>query len=174
MMNTTSNEMTVANIWLQLLDSTHSYPTQTWKLKGKPSVRIGRSDDNEVVIQNPSVSRVHVVLDWVDGGWNLVNVGRFGTIVGGQAIGQLRLDKDLTIQLGPVGPSIRLLLSEGSRDHHGETCELPTVSLAEINEALKQKKVAEIAESDFFQELQKRAKQMRTKDQGAFDPEDTI
>jgi len=162
-----------ATIWLQLLDPSHSYPTQTWKLKGTSSIRIGRLDDNEVVVPHASVSRVHVMLNWQEGAWHLVNVGRFGTLISGKSVGQVRLEKDATIQLGTAGPTIKLLLSESNRDHHGETCEHPTVTLADINHSLKQRKVAEIADSEFFQQLQKRARQLRGS-KADFDPEDTV
>jgi len=162
-----------SNIALQLLDSSHTYPTQTWKLNGKSAIRIGRLDDNEVVIPHQAVSRVHVMLNWENGAWQLINVGRFGTLLAGQSVGQVRIDRDATIQLGTAGPCLRLLLSEKSNEHHGETCEHPIVTLADINESQKQKKVAEIADSDFFQQLQKRARQMREA-KNAFGPEETV
>jgi len=42
------------------------------------------------------VSRVHVMLNWENGAWQLINVGRFGTLLAGQSVGQVRIDRDAT------------------------------------------------------------------------------
>lgn len=92
---------------LELLDADRSRSVQRWVFKLQPVVRIGRASDNDVVVGNPVVSRLHAELRWRDDGWELVSVGRHGTCVSGNWVAQARLEEGSVFQLGVNGPCLR-------------------------------------------------------------------
>jgi serine/threonine protein kinase, bacterial len=58
-------------ISLHLLDSAKGQAVQTWKFEGQSLVRIGRSEENHVVIPDPSVSRFHAELRYLADSWGI-------------------------------------------------------------------------------------------------------
>ena len=71
-------------------------------------MRIGRSNDNDVIIYSAVVSRHHVELWNNPFGWEIINFGANGTYTEDQPIAQVLVVDGMTIRLGNSGPSIRI------------------------------------------------------------------
>jgi RsiW-degrading membrane proteinase PrsW (M82 family) len=91
-------------------------PRLTLSLDGKDltvgpgqAVRIGRSPDNDLVTNAPTVSRQHAVLSWGAEGWEFGNTGSAATFHQGRRVTRVLVDRPLDLVLGSVdGPVLRL------------------------------------------------------------------
>ncbi len=95
-------------ITLTLLHPIQSVPVQSWCFESESVVRIGRSNDNDVIIYSAVVSRHHVELWNNPFGWEIINFGANGTYIDDQLIAQILVVDGMTIRLGNSGPSIRI------------------------------------------------------------------
>ncbi len=93
---------------LTLLHPIQSVPVQSWSFESESVVRIGRSNDNDVIIYSAVVSRHHVELWKHPFGWEIINFGANGTYINDQSIAQALVVDGMTIRLGNSGPSIRI------------------------------------------------------------------
>src|SRR5215469_5263060 len=76
---------------------------------GPGIVRIGRSSENDIVINDPTVSRRHAQLSWEAEGWVWQNLGQAPTFLGGQPVARFVIANLVDINLAsPQGPAIRL------------------------------------------------------------------
>lgn len=92
----------------------HQGKQSSFELSASGRVRIGRSDQNEVVLTDPSLSRNHAEIYDEQGAWMLKDCGsRNGTLVGGQPIeAPVRLEPGMRVVVGactlaldqPTGP----------------------------------------------------------------------
>lgn len=74
--------------------------TERYEL-GQTSVNIGRATENSIVLTDPKISRQHAQLNWVDGGWQLVDLASSnGTFVNGEKVDRRHLLPGDTIQIG--------------------------------------------------------------------------
>jgi hypothetical protein len=148
---------------VQLLDATVGSPIKSWRFQGLPKITIGRADDCTVEILDPHVSRLHVLLAVRDGQWMLNPLGRNGVLVDGHLISEIPVKREITFRLGPLGPSLRFnLVVEAKNDFMQTLCFDPdTMPFFQLDQSKLQNEVAEIASEDFFQTLQKRAKELR-------------
>ena len=72
------------------------------------AVRVGRSPDNDLVTEAPTVSRHHAVLRYGGAGWEFENVGSAPTFLNGQQVTRLTVDSPLALVLGSAdGPVLR-------------------------------------------------------------------
>ncbi|MEG4577689.1 FHA domain-containing protein [Microcoleus sp. N3A4] len=95
-------------ITLTLLHPIQSVPVQSWCFESEAVVRIGRSNDNDVIIYSAVVSRHHVELWNHANGWEIINFGANGTYVDDRPIAQVSVADGMTIRLGNSGPKIRI------------------------------------------------------------------
>lgn len=149
---------------IHLLDSATGQSIQTWRFEGRPLIRIGRSEENHIVITDPSVSRFHAELRYQGGYWQVVNFGKNGILVGGKSMSQARIEDHTTFRLGSAGPLLRFGWSEVVFDDLNTITGgslLPSPSI-KIDEAQKDQQVREIAESEYFQQLQKVSQKLRS------------
>jgi RsiW-degrading membrane proteinase PrsW (M82 family) len=73
------------------------------------TVRIGRSSENDIVINDPTVSRRHGQLSWEASGWLWQNSGQAPTFLSGQPVAQFAVGQQVDIHLAsPRGPALRL------------------------------------------------------------------
>ena len=73
------------------------------------TVRIGRSPDNDLVTNAPTVSRQHAVIGWGAEGWEFTNTGSAATFHHGRQVNRMIVDRPLDLVLGSVdGPVLRL------------------------------------------------------------------
>jgi RsiW-degrading membrane proteinase PrsW (M82 family) len=72
-------------------------------------VRIGRSSENDIVVNEPTVSRRHGQLSWEASGWVWRNSGQAPTFLAGQPVAQFAVGQQVAINLAsPQGPALRL------------------------------------------------------------------
>jgi RsiW-degrading membrane proteinase PrsW (M82 family) len=75
-------------------------------------VRIGRSSENDVVVNDPTVSRRHAQLAWEASGWIWQNSGQAPTFLAGQPVAQFAVGQQVDVNLAaPQGPALRLATS---------------------------------------------------------------
>jgi RsiW-degrading membrane proteinase PrsW (M82 family) len=91
-------------------------PSLTLSLDGRErtirpgqTVRIGRSPENDLVVNAPTVSRQHAVLSWGAEGWEFGNTGSAPSFHNGRRVARVVVDRPLELVLGSVdGPVLRL------------------------------------------------------------------
>ncbi|HEX5187910.1 MAG TPA: PrsW family glutamic-type intramembrane protease [Streptosporangiaceae bacterium] len=72
-------------------------------------VRVGRSSENDVVVNDPTVSRRHAQLAWEASGWVWQNSGQAPTFLAGQPVAQFAVGQQVDVNLAsPQGPALRL------------------------------------------------------------------
>ncbi|MEG4073335.1 FHA domain-containing protein [Microcoleus sp. Pol14C2] len=122
-------------ITLTLLHPIQSVPVQSWCFESEPVVRIGRSNDNDVIIYSAVVSRHHVELWNHANGWEIINFGANGTYVDDRPIAQVSVVDGMTIRLGNSGPKIRIRV--GATNQPGKIIKPPQRELRQKDEVLK-------------------------------------
>jgi RsiW-degrading membrane proteinase PrsW (M82 family) len=71
--------------------------------------RIGRSPDNDIVVNDPTVSRQHAVVRSGVSGWEYAKAGSAPTFLDGQMVDQVAVDRALDFALGsPDGPVLHI------------------------------------------------------------------
>jgi ABC-type multidrug transport system ATPase subunit len=79
---------------------------------GGAKVSIGRDPAGDVVVDGPRVSRLHVLVEAVDGGWVVRDAGsRNGTFHAGAPVSEIKLDGPLELSLGSATDGSRLQLA---------------------------------------------------------------
>lgn len=81
------------------------------------NVRIGRDPGGEVVVDNPNVSRIHVLVAHDGSSWVMRDHGSFqGTFRDGHAVSEMVLGPAQTVSLGapPVGVNIEMTVGEAT------------------------------------------------------------
>jgi len=127
-------------ITLTLLHPIQSVPVQSWCFESEPVVRIGRSNDNDVIIYSAVVSRHHVELWNHAHGWEIINFGANGTYVDDRPIAQVSLVDGMTIRLGNSGPKIRIRV--GATNQPGKIIKPPQRELRQKDEVSKDRSTA--------------------------------
>ena len=140
---------------LHLVNPDTGHPVQTWLFEAQRSVRIGRAEGNDVVISDPSVSRFHAELQFNGSEWELVNLGRNGTLISSHSISRVRIDEQTLFRLGTGGPLLRFEHSCEAFDSLNTLAGAvaPPQSI-QIDEGQKESQVRAIVESEYFQRLQ--------------------
>jgi pSer/pThr/pTyr-binding forkhead associated (FHA) protein len=148
---------------VNLLDPVKGHPLQTWEFDGRSVIRIGRADDNDVIVIDPLVSRVHAELVSDESGhWRIVSVGRNGTWVDGEQVSEPRpIGHGMVVQLGSSGPWMEI--RKGRREPRGGETLSPMndLSLPQIDEDLMQAEVSRIADAESFEDLRKQAQELK-------------
>jgi len=139
---------------LHLVNPDTGHPIQTWLFETQRSVRIGRADGNDVVIPDPSVSRFHAELQFNGSDWELVNLGKNGTLVSNHSISRVRIDEQTLFRLGTGGPLLRFEHSSVAFDLNTMVGAVATSQPIQIDESQKDSQVRAIVESEYFQHLQ--------------------
>lgn len=103
-------------ITLYLLHPVDKTPVQNWTFEQVPSVRIGRSADNDVVLYSAVVSRHHIELHRTVVGWHLKSIGTNGTYLNGKRISETSVSNGLVIRLARSGPIIQIHTNEEPTD----------------------------------------------------------
>ncbi|HEY9811232.1 MAG TPA: protein kinase [Halomicronema sp.] len=105
---------------LTLLDRPTQKVIQKWQFENEPLIRIGRSPDNQVVIDDLLVSRFHAELRLSgDDKWLLINHGTNGTFINGNRISQSLVSDGTVIELASGGPLLRWEITNVGCTHGG-------------------------------------------------------
>ena len=87
-------------------------PSQTWTSDQPRTFRVGRETDNDIVAEDPSVSRHHAEIRAVGDGWEVVDVGSSaGTWIGGQQVQRAELRGTTTVSFGAQGGGLSLTVT---------------------------------------------------------------
>ena len=150
-------------VQVQLIDSSSGRPIRVWNFCDQAAISIGRSNDQLVDIGDPYVSRNHARLDYRNGEWSLVSLGRHGVVVANQLVTDYKIENGQIFRLGMEGPTLRFQLkpepSAAESTIHFEP--MPEI-LFQLNKEKLRSEVGQIAEGTYFLKLQARAKQMRS------------
>ncbi|MEL6138022.1 MAG: FHA domain-containing protein [Cyanobacteria bacterium J06628_6] len=98
-------------ITLSLLHPLNKTPVQHWTFAEESVIRIGRSTDNDVILYSAVVSRYHVEIRKLEGGWAVVSLGTNGTYLEGKRIEEVPAVDGLVIRLARSGPNIQINLA---------------------------------------------------------------
>lgn len=147
---------------IQLLDPGSGRPINSWTFYGQPLITIGRLPDQHIEISDPYVSREHAKLEFRDGRWRLISLGRHGLVAANEQVTECWVTHDFVFRLGREGPTLRFRTAVEEGDQRAtisfETMPIPKLAL---DEQRLQQEVREIAEGDYFQKLKRRAAEMR-------------
>jgi hypothetical protein len=156
---------------LELLDAEQHQAVQAWPLDGAQEVTLGRARTNRIVLPSPLVSRQHAVLRWVDGCWLLEAFSELGVWWRGQLRSRVVLEDGAVWSLGEHGPRLRLVRAASRIVFDAESTirvrpETLGLGLPALDAARRDREVAEIAGSDFFRQLERRAGELRARARG--------
>ncbi len=116
-------------VTLTLLHPQASTPLQQWSFQGQSTIRIGRSPDNDIILDDPLVSRHHLELrasPSLSGSlWQLINQGTNGTFLNGVLVSRGLVPDDALIQLAREGPLLKFQLEEVTASSNGSTRSAP-------------------------------------------------
>ncbi len=93
-------------VTLTLLDLTSKSILQQWQFDQSRQIRLGRSPENQVVIDHPLVSRFHAKLVY-DNQWKIINHGTNGILINNKTVDQVFITDGTVFQLAPGGPLVR-------------------------------------------------------------------
>ena len=98
-----------------------------------------------------------------NGDWTLVSLGRYGVIVQGQEITELPIQNETTFRLGSEGPTLRFDPAAARNDNRMTMMFDSTLvsNMFELDKSKVERDVGEISEAGYFQQLQRRAQQLR-------------
>jgi pSer/pThr/pTyr-binding forkhead associated (FHA) protein len=159
---TPSSDALLATI--HLLDSAQGHVLQSWRFRDKPAITIGRSDDSDVVIADPHVSRTHVRLQWENGAWTLSSTGRHGTLVNDRLVAETQLGAQTTFRLGGQGPVLRFETGAPVEKRPSETIDSiqpDLIAMLEIDVERTQQEADDIAAGSLFRDLEEQVRRAR-------------
>lgn len=103
-------------VTLTLLHPQASTPLQQWKFHSQDTIRIGRSPDNDIILDDPLVSRHHLELRASSSPsghlWQLINQGTNGTFLNGVLVSRGLVPDESLIRLAREGPLLKFQLQE--------------------------------------------------------------
>jgi pSer/pThr/pTyr-binding forkhead associated (FHA) protein len=149
---------------IHLLDSAQGHVLQSWRFRDKAAITIGRSEDSDVVIADPHVSRTHVKLQWESGAWTLSSTGRHGTLVNDRLVAETQLGPQTTFRLGGQGPLLRFEHGAPVEKRPSETIDSiqpDLLAMLEIDEQRKLQEADDIAAGTLFRELEEQVRRAR-------------
>ncbi len=163
-------------ITLLLLDPVKGNPVQAWEFDGQELIKIGRAPDNDIVIPEARVSRLHAELQYSGNQWELINHGRNGTLLSGRSIERVVVQHETCFRLGRDGPSFRFRGIHDAVDEFATMVDsrkgLLDLSI-HIDEERKARDVQGIVESDYFRQLRQASKELKNRAAKKTGPEDT-
>jgi pSer/pThr/pTyr-binding forkhead associated (FHA) protein len=99
-------------IALALLHPRQAEPVHRWTFDQISLIRVGRSNNNDVVLYSAVISRHHLELHYQAGVWWAVNRGKNGTYLNNVAIKQSRLVDNMTLCLAKSGPRLQISIAD--------------------------------------------------------------
>src|SRR4028119_180187 len=105
-------------VTLTLLHPQASIPLQQWSFQSQSTIRIGRSPDNDVILDDPLVSRHHLELRVSPSKsgslWQLVNQGTNGTFLNGVLVSRGLIPDEALIRLAREGPLLKFQIHQSA------------------------------------------------------------
>lgn len=156
---------------LELLDPEQHQAVQAWPLDSAQEVTLGRARTNMIVLASPLVSRQHAKMRWVDGCWLVEALSELGVWWRGQLRSRVVLENGAVWSLGEHGPRLRVVQAAALVAFDAESTiryrpGTLAIGLPALDAARRDREVAEIAGSDFFRQLERRAVELRARARG--------
>jgi pSer/pThr/pTyr-binding forkhead associated (FHA) protein len=149
---------------LQLLDPVRGHAIQTWQFDDRATIRIGRSDDNDITLGDPQVSRHHAEFHFRENAWALVSTGRHGTLIAEEPVAEAKLENGVILQLGPTGPKLRFLLAQPASEEETTMIRATAISeMLQLDRGRAEQEAKDIADSPAFRRVQDLAGELRKK-----------
>ena len=151
---------------LDLLDAESSHVLQSWVLGESETFQLGRSPESDVVITSPYVSRTHACVRQSAEGWELLTISSGGIFVEGQRVANLLLHDGAIFRLAQRGPRLQFRADASLEPHVGEktiSFDPSVTPLFVLDGEQLEREVSQIAEGDYFKELQQRKAQLRAR-----------
>jgi pSer/pThr/pTyr-binding forkhead associated (FHA) protein len=156
---------------LELIDVHQGLPVQVWPVasSGRP-LQIGRSEDSDVVISSPFVSRAHAYLQEMASGWELVSLSDKGIFIDGEKRVHLPLEDGVEFRLANKGPLFRFRCTEHKEPNTSATIcfDEHTMPRLVLDRRQLDDEVTSITDNSYFEGLQRAAAeiQQRKRDRG--------
>lgn len=99
-------------ITLTLLHPLKSIPVQKWSFEPNTVIRIGRANDNNVVLYSAVVSRHHLEIRPRGTDWALISLGSNGTFFNGKKINKVLVKDGMVVRLASSGPKIQIKINK--------------------------------------------------------------
>ncbi len=113
-------------ITLTLLHPLKSIAVQKWNFEPNTVIRIGRANDNDVVLYSAVVSRHHLEIRPRGEDWALISLGSNGTFINGRKINKVLVKSGMIIRLASSGPKIMIKLNFEVAESQAQGVENPT------------------------------------------------
>jgi pSer/pThr/pTyr-binding forkhead associated (FHA) protein len=158
-------------VFIQLLDSSQGRPVQVWHFDELTTITIGRAEDSDIAIADEQVSRLHAKLVWQEGAWNLVSLGRNGTVVNDRLVSEFELADQTIFRLGPNGPTLRFHLTktETGRSETVSNFDANMLAMLAVDETRKQEEVQQITDNVLFKDLLEKSQELKARRQTSHD-----
>lgn len=124
-------------ITLILLHPLKSISVQEWKFESNSIIKIGRANDNNVILYSAVVSRHHIEIRPNGSDLILINKGANGTFINGKKIDKVLVKDGMVFRIASSGPRMKIKLKHQDADIH-----ISKVTTEESNSPL-------IAQKDF-------------------------
>ncbi len=159
------SNVSLGSIVLELLDSASGMPLQTWTFSEKQRILIGRSDESDVVIANPYVSRSHAYMTCDTEGWQAVAISSQQLVIGGKRKQTIRLREGDIFRLGTRGCDLKFREAQAQAEPFDVMQTLmfdpDTGPILHLDRDQLQREVAEIETGIYFQNLSQTVKKLR-------------
>ena len=164
-----ADQVSGAVISLKLLDAVQGHDVQTWNFDSQHVVQIGRLEENDVVVTDPFVSRLHATLKCVDGVWELIALGKHGVLIDDRRVESTTLKHNMVFRLGAKGPELKFIELDRAppkeSQSHRSTIDIDAhmIETLRIDQERALEQVNEIASNDGFELLRQKARELREK-----------
>ena len=157
-MTTPASNSSAGSIVLELLDSASGVPLQAWSFPETQRIVIGRSDECDLVIANPYVSRSHAYLERDAEGWQAVAISSQQLVIDGQRKQTSRLRDGDVIRLGAQGCDLKFREAQAQANKQvnwNQTMMFDPEScpILQLDKDQLEREVAEIETDEYFQNL---------------------
>jgi pSer/pThr/pTyr-binding forkhead associated (FHA) protein len=146
---------------IDLLDSSFERTIKSWSFADRERITIGRADDQDVEVSDAYVSRTHAQLVIRNDEWVLVSVGRNGVLVENKPITELVMRGEAKFRLGASGPCLRFRTTGKAESVQTICFDVVRMPVFNLDETKVEQEVEAIAGGDYFQSLQRRARDLR-------------
>lgn len=149
---------------IHMIDPADGRSLQKWSFDGQQidCISIGRDEAAKIQLADPYVSRIHAELIRDEEGWTLFARGRNGVYVNGRSVTEARLIHGSRFRLASVGPTFRFDGHAVSTGQQTLVIDAAVMSLLILNKSEVAEQVNEIVESDYFKQLQEKARTLRS------------
>jgi len=95
-------------ITLTLVHLLQPSPVQSWTFDDESVIKVGRSNDNHVILYSAVVSRHHLKLQRFGINWRIISLGGNGTYWDGKRISETTVVDGMILRLATSGPQIKI------------------------------------------------------------------